>query len=523
MRNTTAVCFDSARRGIALALCLALAVSGCAFQHVDVQAVPLGRAQSFTTPVKAHLDDGSTVVFKDGVAIRDGALQGHGMLYALSGAPATAVESIPLDRVAALESFRTETSRPLASALVTVLAGSAALVGVAWAVVAIFGSCPTVYSHGADGLELEAEMFSSSIAPLLEARDLVRLNAQADDSGAVSLEVRNEAMETHYINHLQLLEVVHDPGVLVAPGPDDRQYMAAAPRPFAQAVDRGGRDVSTVLARADGSAFEADPDLLASADSGDLEDWIDLTAPAGDGTEAAVVFRLKNSLLSTVLFYDVMLAAAGPRALSWLASDLDHISTAVGLGRWVRRRLGMRVSVWQDGAYREVARIPDAGPIAWKDVAVVVPVPPGEKTLRVRLSFTPDLWRIDRVALARSLGPAEGRPVPAVSVTDRNGGRDPEALASILHPDERYLQTTPGQRFTVAFAAGPCPPGKERTFLLSSQGYYTEWIRGKWLKAGLSGEAFTPSDASLRTALRRWREVRSSMETDFETHRVPVL
>jgi hypothetical protein len=31
-------------------------------------------------------------------------------------------------------------------------------------------------------------------------------------TGAVRLHIRNEAMETHYINHLQLVEVRHRPG-----------------------------------------------------------------------------------------------------------------------------------------------------------------------------------------------------------------------------------------------------------------------------------------------------------------------
>ena len=244
---------------------------------------------------------------------------------------------------------------------------------------------------------------------------------------------------------------------------------------------------------------------------------------AGDGLrEMAVVLRFKNSLLSTVLFYDVMLASAGPRALAWIGSDLDQISTAVRLGRWVQRRLGMRVSVWQDGAYREVARVPDAGPIAWKDAAVVVPVPPAETTLRVRLSFTPDLWRIDHAALAGSVGRASARTIPAARVVGRDGRPDAQALTAIRDADGRYLETTPGQRFTVVFDAGPARASAERTFLLSSQGYYTEWIRGDWLRADTSAP-FTPSDAALRTALRRWREVRGSMEDDFERHRIPAL
>ena len=514
---------DRGRRALALLLAATIAAPACMFQHVDVRPIPLdARSQFIASPVKAHLKDGSTVVFTEGVTIGDGLLRGRGTRHDLDLTRAIPVDSVPLDSVAALENFRTR-SDVAASTAMTLLAVGGGALATAFLLVAIFGSCPTVYSHGDTGPVLEAETFSHSIAPLLESRDLHRLGAGADPSGAVTLDVRNEALETHYINHLQLLEVTHPRGALVAPGPDNRPLLLRGLRPFTTAVDRGGRDLGPVLAQADGQAFQSDAATLAAAESGDLQDWIDLTAPADGRKEMALVLRSKNSLLSTVLFYDVMLASAGPRALAWIGSDLDQISTAVRLGRWVQRRLGMRVSVWRDGAYREVARVPDAGPIAWKDAAVVLPVPPGESTLRVRLSFTPDLWRIDRAALAGSVEPASARTVAAARVFGRDGRLDAQALAAIRDADGRYLETMPGQRFTVVFDAGPSPVSGERTFLLSSQGYYTEWIRADWLRADASAAPFTPSDAAMRTALRRWREVRGSMENDFERHRIPVL
>jgi hypothetical protein len=507
-------------RAFTLVLCFVTAFTGCVFRHVDVRPLPL-EDQFVASPVKAHLEDGSTVVFPDGVTIGGGTVRGRGTRHDLALSRATPVDSVPLDRVAAMESFRTKENIG-ASAAATLLAVAATALGTAALAVAIFGSCPTVYSGDGEGTVLEAETFSHSIAPLLESRDLDRLRARADAAGTVRLDVRNEALETHYINHLQLLEVTHAAGALVAPDPDNRPLVVRDARPFDQATDRAGREVGATLAHADGVALQADPVALAAAETGDLEDWIDLAVSADGRREAAVVLRLKNSLLSTVLFYDVMLASAGPRALTWIGSDLDQISTAVRLGRWVQRRLGLRVSVWRDGAYREVGRVPDAGPIAWRDVAVVVPVPPAEPVLRVRLSFTPDLWRLDRAALGRRDGPAAVRTIPAGNVIGSDGRSDPGALASVRGSDGRYLQTSPGQRFTAVFDTGPPPAGSERTFLLSSQGYYTEWIRAEWLRAG-TGAPFTPSDDALRTALRRWREVRSSMEDDFERHRIPVL
>jgi hypothetical protein len=378
-----------------------------------------------------------------------------------------------------------------------------------------------VYSHDGEGALLEAETFSHSIARLLESRDLDRLRATADATGAVRLEVRNEALETHYINHLQLVEVVHAAGDLALPDAHGRPAVVTDLRPFATARDSGGHDIAGVLAAADGNTTQADAARLDAAVAGEFEDWIDLTVPGPLPAEPVLVLRLKNSLLSTVLFYDVMLAAAGPRALDWIGSDLEQISTAVRLGRWVERRLGLRVAVWREGAFREVGRVPDAGPIAWREAAVRLPTPATDGPLRVRLSLTTDHWRIDRVALGRHVAVGGQRNLRAARIVDADGRSDPAALAALARPDERYLQTSPGQRFEITFETGLPASGSARTFLLSSQGYYTEWVRGEWLTAQADAP-FTPSDEGLRTALRRWRDVRGSMELDFERHRIPV-
>jgi len=89
-------------------------------------------------------------------------------------------------------------------------------------------------------------------------------------------------------------------------------------------------------------------------------------------------------------------------------------------------------------------------------------------------------------------------------------------------PDDRYLQTNPGDRFFVDFNVGQAEAGQSRTFLLSSQGYYTEWIRGAWIQTASAKEPFNPTDEALPAALRRWADTRESFEERFVKDRVPV-
>jgi hypothetical protein len=51
---------------------------------------------------------------------------------------------------------------------------------------------------------------------------------------------------------------------------------------------------------------------------------------------------MRNSLLNTVLLYDVMLGPAGAAALDWLGEGLGRISTTGELGRWHHRRAELR-------------------------------------------------------------------------------------------------------------------------------------------------------------------------------------
>ena len=70
---------------------------------------------------------------------------------------------------------------------------------------ACFGSCPTFYvSDGKDAV-LQAEGFSSSVAPSLEARDVDALYRVHPDGREFIVTMKNEALETHVVRHVRLL------------------------------------------------------------------------------------------------------------------------------------------------------------------------------------------------------------------------------------------------------------------------------------------------------------------------------
>jgi len=337
------------------------------------------------------------------------------------------------------------------------------------------------------------------------------------------LELRNEAMETHYINHLQLLETTHAPDERVLPAISGELVAVRNVKSPAVIKDRIGHDLQPFIEAVDGNAYSTDLRTIENASALDMGDWIDFDAPVDVAKESAtLVFRMRNSLLSTTLLYDVMLGPAGARALDWLNQDLTQISTAVELGRWYQRTAGLHISVWRDGAFQEVARVPDSGPISWHDVAAVIPAKDGERSLRVRLSFLADHWRVDYLGVAEAARRIEPRTVAISQVQGADRQENNDARTAMAAPDDRYLQTTPGKRFYVTFNVGAAAPTQSRTFLLSSQGYYTEWIRGKWIQTATASAPFVPSDDVLLTAVHKWTAKRDAFEQEFRQARVPV-
>ena len=498
-------------------VCACVTVRNVRVESIPRPAVP-SDSVTIRSPVKAHLLDGSTVVYPDGARVQRDTVWGRGTHYDLTLRDSLRIDVLPLDRVVGMEAFLPyrDTGQ---SVLLSTLAAAGTVIGSVAILKAIFGSCPTFYSDST----LQAEGFSYSIAPLFEARDVDRMVLQVGDGGRVRVEVRNEALETHFINHLELLEVRHAPDEMALPDGAHLPVLVGGLRAPARAVDRTGRSVLNDLAEGDGRIYRTAARVLAHATVNDLDDWIELAAPRlpAAGDSVALVFRLRNSLLNTVLLYDVMLGDPGARSLDWIGRDLQRIGPAVELGQWYRRRMGMDVAVWDGAAWHSVVRLGDTGPIAWKDVALIVPALEPD-SLRIRLRFPADNWRIDRVAVGGRFRRAIPEVHPIAAVRDAGVRLDAPGLASLVAADARYLETSPGQWFAAEFDVAPDVAPAQRTFLLASQGYYIEWVRQRWLRDPVTTRTFVPSESALADAIARWSVAQDSMEARFMATRIPV-
>jgi hypothetical protein len=504
-------------------LLLVAAACTSAERRIEARVVDMESDASWESPTRAYLLDGSVVVLPQGATVEGGWLRGAGARFDLTLASEEAFREVLLDSVLAVEAFRERDHYTAQSAVLIAGSIAASAVAVPALLVAIFGSCPTVYAVDQAGELLEMEAFSYSIAPLFESRDVARLMSGAGEDGILRLEVRNEALETHYIRNTELIEVRHSEGVRIAPGPGGVPVASGLPLPPRAAHDRAGRDVLQAILAMDGDAFRTSPEHLAAAGEGDFGDQLELLLPVPEGADEVLLhLRARNTLLTSVLFYDVMLAGSGAAAVDWLGGGLDRIGTALEMGTWYAGKMGMGVEVEGPNGWEEVHRLPDTGPIAWKEL--VVPLPARESPMRVRLDFVADSWLIDWVGVAAPANELSVRRIEPSRVLGPSGDSDPAARKALLVTDTTHLVIFPGDRRTLEFDVGADrETGVERTFLLGMQGYYVEWIRGSWLAEARHHEPFRPDDGAIVAAIGRWREVMEDFERDFHASRIPTI
>ena len=474
----------------------------------------LQRPVAVSTPVRAHLRDGSVIVFASGATVtRDSITGADGRLYDATRVSRGAARGAALIDVVGAEVYTAGVNVPQTVGLNAM--SIAAVYGLKYA----FGSCPTVYSDSAGTSLLETESFSYSISPLTAKRDVDRLRVQPDASGIVRLEIRNEALETHYIDQMELLEVAHRADETVYPSAYGFPIaFRTADRPRG-ARDRLGRDVSGWIAAVDNVPFSSSDTTLARATHSDPSDWIDFAVAKPAQDSVALILRVRGSLLTTLLFYDRMLARPGAHSLDWMATDMSRILSVAGFGRWYGATMGLRIKVLQNGRYEQVGRLADFGPIAWRHVAVMIPAA-GSDSVRVRLEFTADQWRIDQINIAGSARRIRPRVIPVARVRGSSNNELADLSALLAEADSRYVTTTPSQRFYAEFDTGR--GSRHRTFLLAAHGYYVEWVRGEWLMNRTQGEPFDHTRLDMGELLRDWRTMKDSIERVFYNSKVPV-
>lgn len=495
-----------------------LAGLGCVQQLHRTVTPPaaLGTVDRKAPFLKVHMRDGSIYVLSPWTAADSArTVSGSGKRFGADRQmQAEGDFSISLDSVALLE---TNVARPSpAVATLAVITGVTAAVALYCASnpKACFGSCPTFYVSDGERDRLQAEGFSASVAPILEARDVDALYRARPRGGELRVRMVNEAYETHVVRYVNLLAVRREAGRRVLS--DDRGTFWSVTEPVGPsrcAAPEG--DCATALA-----AFD-ERERWSLADSADLaaRETIDLAFDAPPDTPALVVTS-RQSLLPTYLLYQTF-AYLGTSVGRWIATfERSDAATVRRAGALFTALGGIDVFVPNGaGGWDSVATIRELGPLA-SDVRLVpldVAVgarPAGGGPLRVRLRMAKGAWRLDAVGLVSIKERVTPLRLEPTEVLLADGRGAPEARAKLVTPGEA-LVTFPGDEYTLVYKL---PAVERHELFLETKGYYLEWMRTEWLaeeNLGRAAAMFLDPAGSLRRLAPEFKRAEPGLERAF--------
>ncbi|MGD1047349.1 MAG: hypothetical protein ABR899_01195 [Candidatus Krumholzibacteriaceae bacterium] len=510
------------RLSILVALSLLVATAGCgpSFKEIkretltpsdfrtlmpdDVKA--LGKSSPY---MKVHMHSGNVYVLEKWSTDETRQLiEGNGTLYS----PERDILHegrfrIGVDSVAIFETNVLRTS--MAGRALTVFMGITAAVTIACLTnpKACFGSCPTFYVHDGNDARLVAEGFSASIAPRLEATDVDDVRRTAAGGEDFSIEMRNEALETHVVRFVNVLAAPRPHGGRVFADRAGRFWESSAVVPPSSATGPEG-DCLALLVNLD------DRERYSKADSTYLgaKETVEMEFDRVPGDPCGLVIGCRQTLLSTYLLYQTY-AYMGKQAGYWLAQiERGNLMQAQNP---IQKMLGGIEVMTQDssGAWTVAGGIGEYGPLATDVHLVPLGRLPGAHA-RVRLIMTKGNWRIDYAALAVLSGTVEAvRVQPYAALKD--GRLDDAALALLCDPG-KALTTLPGDAYTLKYHLPDT--SVDYQLFLESRGYYLEWIRSEWIEEenpSLLAEMFLSPRSALTRLAPEFKKAESGMEDSF--------
>lgn len=497
------------------AVALSAVVTACALRNLErTTLTPREIGSAAGSPgghLKAHLRDGGVYVLDSWRADSAGAtVTGTGrQLDANRSLVRQGELAFPISSVALFE-----LDRPTGSGAVTALGVvTGVTVGVAIYCAtnpkACFGSCPTFYVTDGTRPVLQAEGFSASIAPALEARDVDALYRARPSGRDLEVRMTNEALETHVVRYVRVLAAPRPPGMRVFSTPDNR-FVAAAPLPPAETCAAPEGDCRAALREFDGveRSSWADSSDLAAKETLELEFAHAPPGPIG------LVVASRQTLLTTYLIYQA-LAYMGSSAVEWLAALGRGGAPAIARARGMGDALGTIEVLAPDarGEWVVAGTTGETGPIA-TDVKLVPLPDAGAGPVRVRLRMTRGAWRLDWVALAMRGPDVEPLRLEPVRVL-RDGAPDDAALRR-LHDSTSVLTTLPGDAYNLMYRL-PEDFGRYELFL-ESRGYYLEWMRSEWLAEedhARAAEMLLDPRSALRHLAAAYKRQEAGMDSVF--------
>jgi len=461
--------------------------------------------------LKIHMLNGQLYILS-GWRVEEGneSVTGSGQLLDFNRKPVDRGSfTIPLSQVALFETNVLESSKAvLAMTMLTV----PSFLLTAYCIAnpkACFGSCPTFYAWDGEKMIVQAEGFSSSVCPALEATDIDALYRAKPRNQDFEVRVTNEAFETHVIRFANILAVPRDQKSRVFTSLEGTFWQARTVYEPKKCTAQEGDCLDAV------QYYDA-LERFSRADAHDLaqSETIDIEFDGISKGQFGFFVGYRQTLLTTFLFYQG-LAYMGDSAGHLLAElergDNQTFEYANSIGDVLG---GIKVFV-EDGDNNWIlaGEIRETGPIA-TDIRMVLLPEINNPPNKIRLQMTQGLWRIDYIGLAELISQVEPIRIEPSAVF-REGRNDETAKKDLLSPCDA-LVTMPGDELTLIYSL---PDSSEfYELFLESRGYYIEWMRPSWFKEKNLFKTlmmFKEPEKYLKVMAPEFKRIESQMEDVF--------
>lgn len=426
--------------------------------------------------LKAHYQSGDVCIYNSDwkISADEKTIDGTGILYdhnrsiKKEGPISTQIDDIVLF----------ETNRKL-NYKERIIAGRTLLIGldVALGVVCIidpkicFGSCPTFYiDETKDVYFSDAEGFSSAILPRKEYLDIDALSHTVKGGTEFDITMKNEALETHCINHVDLYAVPKLPNFNIFQSPKNKFFNCSQMIPILNA-SYNNECITEKLESIDYDEVFVESDSLNMKSKDQI--YINFNCDESK-TDLGFVLSFRQSLMTTYILYN------GMSYMGHMFSDFFAKSEVEGnLENDIMKHLGgVDVYQWDEisQSWLHQGSFNETGPIAFNKQ--IIPFKRASKNIEVKLKleFNKGLWKFDYAGLAvleDSIQPYKISP-HNVTVKSQN---DNEALE--LLNNEGHLISMPGSNYKLSYNI----PNEHENYevFIASKGYYLEWMRKSWL------------------------------------------
>ena len=376
--------------------------------------------------------------------------------------------SIPLSSVQKIEIYERDKAATIASYTIGTIAVVASGFAILIAIAALMkSSCPFIYVFDGENYQLTGEIYSGCVLPNLERHDFLKLPSVNTGSTNYQLKISNEVKEIQHTNLMELWVFDHSVDKEIGVDKYGTVHTISDLVSPAKVENLDGTDVKELVVNKD-SLYYTTMDIN---DKRPLTDGLILEFPnTRSSDEAKLSIRAKNSFILDYMsgqYYSEF----GDLYKKWnrrLKRAPAHL-----IQDWTNsQNIPLSLSVEKEGIWEKIDYYNIAGPIAFKDDILSIPLDGSESNpLKVKLEFGNFFWEIDHIALDYSENiEINYQVVPIKTAIDQNG----KDVRKKMKLDDRryYVQPKVGDMAIVDFELPPFIGTKTRTVFLHSKGWY---------------------------------------------------